>query len=58
VLPRSTAEYTTIDCDLPTAAEVAKAIGKLMEAGKASGIRSIPAELLKAGLVVIIRYSG
>jgi len=42
----SALEDTTIDCDPPTVAEVAKAIGRL-KAGKAPGICGIPAELLK-----------
>ena len=44
----STPEDAAIDCDPPTVAEVAKAIGRL-KAGKAPGICVIPAELLKAG---------
>jgi len=44
----STPEDTTIDCDPPTDAEVARAIGRL-KSGKAPGICGIPAELLKAG---------
>jgi len=45
----------TISCDPPTEDEVAKAIHRL-KSGKAPGIFRIPAELLKAGDNVLVKW--